>query len=307
MSKEKGQSKIEMIAVDDIFVMNPRIRNKKVFDGIIDNIAKVGLKRPITVILSQSNKGKTYDLVCGQGRLEAFVACEQSHIPAIIIDATEEQALIMSLVENLARRQHHTLDLLQGVEILKKQGYDAKEIAAKTGLGYDYINDIINLMDRGEERLLTAVETGRMPISVAIKISETPDDDIQQSLHELYETKQLRGAKLLFAQRLIQSRRLRGKNRRTDDPNRKRVQKGTSNVTAQEILKVYHKEVDRKRLLTRKAEQANDRLLFVMEALKRLFQEEHFNTLLRAEGLTTLPKPLAELMAGKDSTHGETT
>lgn len=304
MDVKTKQAKIEMIAVDDVYILNPRIRNKKVFDGIIDNIAKVGLKRPITVTLSKSNKGKTYDLVCGQGRLEAFKTCGQRHIPAMIIDATEEEALIMSLVENLARRQHHTLDLLQGIEILNKQGYKAKEIAEKTGLSYEYVQDILNLMDRSEERLLAAVEAGRMPISVAIKIAETSDDDIQHALHELYETKQLRGAKLLYAQRLIESRRARGKNRRVDSPNRKRLRNNRGNVTAQEILKIYHKEVDRKRLLTRKAEQANNRMLFVLEALKRLFKDEHFNTLLKAEGLTTLPKPLAELMAGKQNSHG---
>lgn len=304
MSKSKRQSKIEMISVEDIYVLNPRIRNKKVFDGIIDNIAKVGLKRPITVTPARSDKGKAYDLVCGQGRLEAFMACGQTHIPAMVIEASEEQALIMSLVENLARRQHHTIDLLQGIEILKKQGYDGKEIAAKTGLGYDYVHAILNLMNRGEERLLAAVESGRMPISVAIKIAETSDEAIQQALHELYESKKLRGAKLLFAQRLIESRRLRGKLRRVDEVTRKRHPRGAGNVTAQEILKIYQKEVDRKRLLSRKAEQAGNRLLFVMEALRRLFQEEHFNSLLRAEGLTTLPKPLAEIMTGKDQGHG---
>lgn len=304
MSSDKDVAEIQMISVDDIYILNPRIRNKKIFDGIIENITKVGLKRPITVTKSRSSKGKTYDLVCGQGRLEAFISCGQKEIPAMVIEASEEQALIMSLVENLARRQHHTLDLLQGIEILKKQGYDSKTIAAKTGLGYDYVNAIINLLNRGEQRLVAAVEAGRMPLSVAIKIAETPDDSMQQALHELYESKQLRGARLLYAQRLIESRRLFGKNRRVDSSGRKRINKSGSTVTAQEVLKIYRREVDRKRLMTRKAEQASNHLLFTIEALRRLFQEENFNTLLRAEGLTTLPKQISEIMAGKDQIHG---
>ena len=304
MSGKVVQGPIQKIEVHDIYVANPRLRNKKVFEDIVDNIMKVGLKRPITVTPAQTGKGKNYDLVCGQGRLEAFIACGQTHIPARIINASEEQAMIMSLVENLARRQHYSLDLLQGIEILKKQGYDGKTIAAKTGLGYDYTNAILNLMNRGEERLLAAVEAGRMPISVAIKIAETPDETMQHALHEIYESKELRGARLLFAQRLVESRRLRGKTRRIDDPNRKRQSKSDGNVTAQEVLKIYQKEVDRKRLLTRKAEQANNRLLFVVEALRRLFREEHFNALLRAEGLATLPKPLAELLNKSDHRHG---
>lgn len=69
-------------------------------------------------------------------------------------------------------------------------------------------------------------------------------------------------------------------------------------------MKVYQREVDRKRLLTRKADAVSNRMLFVTEALRELLQDEHFSTLLRAEGLTTLPKPLAGLMAEKGHAHG---
>ena len=39
---------------------------------------------------------------------------------------------------------------------------------------------------------------------------------------------------------------------------------------------------------------AQQRLLFVVSALQELFQDENFTNLLRAEGLDTLPKYLAE-------------
>ncbi|MGE3769470.1 MAG: hypothetical protein AB7G06_00770 [Bdellovibrionales bacterium] len=59
-----------------------------------------------------------------------------------------------------------------------------------------------------------------------------------------------------------------------------------------------------KRLLTRKADVASNRLLFVTEALRHLLKDDNFNTLLRAEGLTTFPKPLAGLMDEKGRRHG---
>ena len=150
---------ITMIPVDHINVLNPRVRNAKLFEGIVQNIAKVGLKRPITVMPCRSKtEGKEYDLVCGQGRLEAFVACGQKMIPAMVINASEEQALIMSLAENVARRRHKPMELMQGVEILRSQGYDAKTIGDKIGHKQDYINGIIKLLDHGEELLVSAVE-----------------------------------------------------------------------------------------------------------------------------------------------------
>lgn len=302
MSKGKRTSQIKMIPIDRINILNPRARNQKVFHEIAGNISQVGLKRPITVTPCHSNvSGKEYDLVCGQGRVEAFMACGQTQIPALVIEASEEQALIMSLVENLARRQHRATDLLQGIEILQKQGYDAKAIAAKTGLTIEYINGVINLMERGEERLLAAVEAGHMPISVAIRVAEANGEE-QLALQEAYESKQLRGKKLLTAKRLIETRKRRGKTFRDSHSGPRSRREGE--ISAQDVLKVYQREVDRKRLLTRKAEFVSNRLLFITEALHRLFKEDNFNTLLRAEDLTTLPKPLSDMMAEKGRKHG---
>lgn len=133
--KEYEQDVVHLIPLESIHVLNPRVRNTKIFDGIVHNMTQVGIKRPITVTPRRGKQtdGKLYDLVCGQGRLEAFQACGQQMIPAMIINASEEQALIMSLVENVARRKHKPMELLQGVEILRQQGYDAKAIGEKIG------------------------------------------------------------------------------------------------------------------------------------------------------------------------------
>ena len=54
----------ELIPLDRITVVNPRVRNRKAFREIVDNIAELGLKRPITVAARQSEDGLRYDLVC---------------------------------------------------------------------------------------------------------------------------------------------------------------------------------------------------------------------------------------------------
>ena len=51
MTSAVPSQRIEMIPIDRITVVNPRIRSKRVFKGIVENIAEVGLKRPITVTL----------------------------------------------------------------------------------------------------------------------------------------------------------------------------------------------------------------------------------------------------------------
>jgi ParB family chromosome partitioning protein len=307
MSKEKAQrtANIKMIDVDRINILNPRVRNQKTFFDIASNITKVGLKKPITVMPCKSGTGgKDYDLVCGQGRLEAFMACGQKEIPALVIDASEEQALIMSLVENLARRQHRAADLMQGVEVLRKQGYDASAIAGKTGLSPGYVQGVLDLMEKGEERLVAAVETGHMSLSLAIQVANSPGDE-QHALQEAYETKQLRGQKLLVAKRLLDTRRRHGKSF-TDETGRKRYRSGSGDkkLSAQAILNAYKRDVNRKKLLARRAHRTSQSLLFVKEALRDLLKEEPFRNLLQAEKLLTLPKPLADFMAEKGDGHG---
>lgn len=295
MSTQKKTAPIEMIPVDSIYFLNPRVRNKKTFVEITENMTKVGLKRPITVKRSSKHPGMEYELVCGQGRVEAFMACGQSKIPARIIDATEKEALIMSLVENIARPLHRPLDLLQGIEILRKE-YEPKDIATKTGLSLDYVNAVLNLLERGEERLLAAVESGQIPVSVAVKIAASPDDE-QLALQDAYEQNLLRGKKLLFVQQLLDMRRRRGKGFRSgkQTPRKSRDAK----VSGQDLARLYRKEAERMQKFEQKARVVNDSLTFVVEGMRQLLQDDHFNTLLRAEKITTMPKQLRELVEAK--------
>lgn len=56
-------------------------------------------------------------------------------------------------------------------------------------------------------------------------------------------------------------------------------------LSSSALIRAYQEDVDRKRLLIRKAETTRNRLVFVTEALRKLLVDENFVTLLRAEGL----------------------
>ena len=91
---------IETIPIERIAVLNPRVRDARKFAEIVDSIRQVGLKQPIKVSRTRGADGEVaYNLVCGQGRMEAFQALEQTEIPAIVTDLSEEDSLVSSLVE----------------------------------------------------------------------------------------------------------------------------------------------------------------------------------------------------------------
>ncbi len=98
---ENRDPNIRWIPLDSITIVNPRDRGKTKFKQIVDNIARLGLKRPITVTPKESGNGDgpEYDLVCGQGRLEAFRFLGESEIPALVVHVNRKELLLMSLVE----------------------------------------------------------------------------------------------------------------------------------------------------------------------------------------------------------------
>jgi ParB family chromosome partitioning protein len=293
MMDSRQAQKIEMIPTDYISVVNPRVRNKKTFKEIVTNIADIGLKKPITVSRRMSADGPRYELVCGQGRLEAYRLLGQREIPALVVEADTEDCMVMSL-ENLARRQHRAIDLLHDIEGLKQRGYGDVQIAQKTGLTLEYTRGVLRLLKNGEHRLLRAVESGHFPVSIAVEIANADDAEVQTILQQAYEDKLLRGRKLMVAKRLIEQRRRRGKGLRINS------KKGEQPLSSNALLRAYQEDVDRKRVLIRKANTTRDHLIFITEAIRKLLADENFVTLLRAEGLDTLPRNLAERIQAWD-------
>jgi ParB family chromosome partitioning protein len=282
--------RVQMIPISQINVLNPRSRNKLVFQAIITNISNIGLKKPITVARrAQAVDGKLYDLACGEGRLEAFIALGQTEIPAIVEDADREECFLMSLVENLARRAHTPVELLREISNLKSRGYSSTEIAKKIDHAKSYVMGVIHLLENGEERLLSAVEKGKVPLSVAMLIANSDEAAIQRALCEAYEDKSLRGQKLLTVRKIIDQRKANGK--RFQVGSHRKVEKLPS---AEALVRAYRQESDRQKLLVKKARLTEDRLIFITTALKKLFEDENFLTLLRAESLDSLPSYLAE-------------
>ena len=295
-SKDKVVRTIKTIPINEIRYLNPRVRNRRNFQEIVQSIAKIGLKRPITVSPRKTEADSAnYDLACGQGRIEAFIQLGQTEIPAIVIEAEESDCLVMSLVENCARRQHRALDLLQDIGTLRGRGYNDHEIAAKIGVSSDYIRMIGTLFEKGEERLVAAVEAGILPINIAIEIAKSSDEDVQHALTQAYAEKKLRGKKLVAVRRIIEQRRRSGK--QMHDSRFGRRDGARRPLTGESIIRVYRQEADKQKLLVKKAEVTQSRLLFIVEAIRELRDDENFANLLRAESLDSMPAFLEQRIA----------
>ena len=282
---------VRLIPIDLIRVVNPRVRDQRKFQEIVASIAELGLKKPITVSPGETNGDGTerFDLVCGQGRLEAFIALGAREIPALVSDFSKTAGLLASLVENIARRRVRPLEQIKLIQWMKGQGDHCAQIAQKTGLSEDYVRQILTLLDRGEDRLLEGVLHGEIPISLAIQIAGASDEESQRVLLEAFERKELTQKSLAAFRRIVDHRRHFGPRREPRDG-----APAAPRPSADSLINAYKRETQRQKLLVKKAKLCETRLLALAAAFKQLLADEDYVTLLRAEKMETMPKFLVE-------------
>ena len=254
----------------------------------MQSIKNLGLKKPIQVSLRSAQEGAEpgYDLVCGQGRIEAFVALGHKEIPATVVEVPREERLLRSLVENMARRRHSPRLLMSEIERLQSLGYTTAEIGQKLDMPDNMISGFMALKRAGEERLLDAALNERIPLGVAMDIARADGPEAQRELLRLYEGKHLNQLSIRTVKRLMDQRRFIGKSRERDR------EKPKPKANADSLLSAFKRESQRQKLMVKRARICEAKLILITTAFGRLLADENFVTLLRAESLAEMPKYL---------------
>jgi ParB family transcriptional regulator, chromosome partitioning protein len=194
----------------------------------------------------------------------------------------------------MVRRHSAPLAMIHEIERLKSQGYNHSDIARKLDLQRTMVVNLIALKEAGEERLLEAALSGKMPLGVAMDIAKAAGPELQRELRKAYESGQLNQFSIRVVKRILDQRRFFGK--KLGRNGRKQTK---SRPSAESLVTAYRRESDKQRLLIKKAKICDARLLFTVTAFNKLLGDENFVTLLRAEKLNTLPKSLSLKLNGK--------
>jgi ParB family transcriptional regulator, chromosome partitioning protein len=283
------KEEIKLIPIESIRILNPRHREHKKFQALVQSIKNLGLKKPIKISLRTAQEGNEpgYDLVAGQGRIEACLVLGFKEIAAIIVAISKEERLLMSLVENLARRFPSSMELIAEIQRLTAEGYSHQVIGEKLDLDHHFVGELLSLVKNGEERLLHATMQNKVPVGIAIEIARADGPEAQLELLKGYETGQLNQVSIRTVKRLIEQRRLLGKKR-------SRSGRSQSRPSAEGLVNTYRREMQRQNAFIRKARFCETKLTFIVSALRKLTEDENFTNLLKAEGLLTMPKYLDE-------------
>ncbi|MFJ5320544.1 ParB/RepB/Spo0J family partition protein [Pectobacterium parvum] len=280
---------IKLIDISKIRIVNPRSRSKSIHEELVESIRNIGLKKPITVRVSDlpcEMYEYEYDLICGQGRVEAYEILGEKNIPAIVKSVNHEDGHIMSLAENIARRKPRATELLNSILELKNKGFTELEIGQKIGRSRTWVSAIASLKENGEDKLLAAVESGRIPFYLAVEISRAKGDDIQDILLEGFNSGELNSKQIAVIKKILAQRETSGKG---SDNNAfvRGVKK--KRITPDELRVLYQDNVNKHKMIHTRSEFTMSSLMVVKEIMVNLLQNKEFVDVLVSENLNTIP------------------
>ena len=274
----KRSRKIAAVPITAIKTLESRARNRSRFKELVRSIERQGLKKPIAVCKRDTG---LYDLVCGEARMDAFSKLGQQEVPVILTDASVEDCILMRLIENFARRRHKSLELVSEIGRLAKH-YLVPEIAAKLDLGQEYVGAVVYLLKKGEGRLISAVDRGIVPLTLAVEIARAKSPKLQGALLESYINEHHTSRQITKLRKLVEQRH-RGA---------MKAQFADEKINSASLVHAYRQETSRQEVMARQADLAHARLVFIVNGLKTLLGERMFMSLLRTELMDKLPLPL---------------
>ena len=145
-----------------------RLRDaSKELDELADSIRQVGLLEPIVVCESEA-PGK-FEIITGQRRYMAHQELQRETIMAAVLDerVDETTAKVLSVTENLVRRDLNSADLIDACTHLYHKYGSIRLVADETGLPYAKVSQFVKY-DQLVEPLRQLVDTG-LPVQTALR------------------------------------------------------------------------------------------------------------------------------------------
>ncbi|UJQ25089.1 ParB N-terminal domain-containing protein [Pantoea agglomerans] len=281
---------VHMVKISSIKVVIPRSRNKFRHAEITESIDASGLRKPITI---RRIVDKKYDfaLICGQGRLESLTALGEELIPAFILDIDENQAYIMSLVENMARVIPRAGEQFQRIKEMTEQGLTNKEISSSTGLSLHWITSLTMLINKGENKLLSAVESGCIPISFAVEIARVDFEGGQELLLKAFDEGLIKHKDVGKIREILDSR---DEGLKGFINNNFGVAKKKKKMTTDELQQLYQDNISQHKKIKNKAEYVEIKLLVAGQIFKELTSNESFSKIVSEESLQDVMKVIVK-------------
>jgi len=142
----ESKRELKRIPIEDIEV--PDVRASSEFDEetlryLYASVGEFGVLQPPIVRPIGENK---YELIAGKSRIQALIVQGESEVECIVIPATSRQAVMLHLIENLARGFVNPIATAKVLDKAIKEGYEVSEIAKALGHTEGWVKEKLMLL-----------------------------------------------------------------------------------------------------------------------------------------------------------------
>lgn len=144
---QSKELKIQWIPVDKVRP-NPyqprKSFDKTALEELTNSIKEYGVMQPISVRMIGSS---SYELVAGERRLRACKNAGMDAIPAVLIDVTDKDSAVLSLIENLQREELNFLEESDAYyNLMQDYGFTQEELAKSLGKSQSTVANKLRLL-----------------------------------------------------------------------------------------------------------------------------------------------------------------
>jgi ParB family chromosome partitioning protein len=146
-AKDTSNGGVRMVPVKKVVASPWQPRN--VFDSealteLVQSVKEHGVLQPLLV----REVGSKFELIAGERRLRASQAALLPKVPVIVIEASDEKALEIALIENLQREDLNPIEEAEGYALLlKKFNLTQEKVAQKVGKARASIANALRLLE----------------------------------------------------------------------------------------------------------------------------------------------------------------
>jgi ParB/RepB/Spo0J family partition protein len=147
MTAIKKQINIQHIPISQLKISEYNVRKHAVdVTELTKSIEEQGILQPL-LVRPESNGKMQYGIVIGSRRFAAAKEAKLKEVPATIYDIDPDDAITISLVENLQRSDLEPKETAQALVELIQSGLSVTDIASKIGKRHEYISEMAGILD----------------------------------------------------------------------------------------------------------------------------------------------------------------
>ena len=172
VSELKNERKnIKIIPVEQIKPGSWQARKNfdaKDLEDLSNSIKSKGILSPILVTQSNDKNESSYDLIAGERRWRAAQMAKIHEVPCIVInDVDANSASVMSLIENIQRKDLNAIEEAQGLnELINQHNYTQESAGKIVGKSRVYITNSLRLL-KLSEKILSFIKDNKLSVGHA--------------------------------------------------------------------------------------------------------------------------------------------